>query len=316
MDSAGLSLTAQHIDLDLGGNEVILHRADAEEIGVHSQHRVHVRADDRDLIAVVDTTSSFVEAGTIGLFPEVAEGLGVDAGSDVEVRPAEQPASIRSVHKKMEGKELDTDEIARLVEDMVQGSLTDIELASFVTSVQIHDMTIRETTDLTRSMVETGEVIDFNDPMIFDKHSIGGVPGNKITLLIVPIVAAAGLPIPKTSSRAITGAAGTSDVMEVLCDVKLSAQQIRSITNDVGGVMAWGGAVNLAPADDIIIRVEHPLSLDPRSLLLASVMAKKRAVNAKHVVIDIPMGPGSKIEDMAEAKSLARDFIADRKSVV
>jgi AMP phosphorylase len=310
MPSDGLSLSTQFIDLDLGGNQILLHEEDADEIGVHSQHRVHVRFGDEALVAVVDTTTSFVQPGEVGLFPNVAEALPVQEGDAIELRPAEQPASVNYVRKKMSGRELDTDEIAHLVQDMVQGSLTDIELAAFVTSVEIHEMSIRETTDLTRSMVDSGDVIDFNDPMIFDKHSIGGVPGNKITLLIVPIVAAAGLPIPKTSSRAITGAAGTSDVMEVFCDVKLSAQQIRSITNDVGGVMAWGGAVNLAPADDIIIRVEHPLSLDPRSLLLASVMAKKRAVNAKHVVIDIPMGPGSKIEDMAEAKSLARDFIA------
>ncbi|PSG97215.1 AMP phosphorylase [Thermoplasmatales archaeon SW_10_69_26] len=310
MDSGGLTLSCQFIDLDLGGNQVVLHADDAEEIGVHPQHRVHVRFGDESLVAVVDTTSSVVEPGRIGVFPGVADDLGLEADAQLEVQPAEKPESVEFIRKKMNGRELDTDEIARLVEDMVQGSLTDIELSAYVTSVEIHDMNIRETTDLTRSMVETGEVIDFHDPMIFDKHSIGGVPGNKITLLVVPIAAAAGLPIPKTSSRAITGAAGTSDVMEVFCDVKLTAERIRSITNDVGGVMAWGGAVNLAPADDIIIRVEHPLSLDPRSLLLASVMAKKRAVGAKHVVIDIPMGPGSKIATMEEAKSLARDFIA------
>ncbi len=309
MSSSGLTLSCQCLDLDLGRYQVVLHEDDAEELGVHPQDRLAISVDGERLVAVVDTTESVVQPGSVGVFPNVARALAIQDGTQMHLEPAEKPASVQHIRDKMADETLSTDAIRELVDDMVSGALTDIELAAFVTSVQIHDMNLRETGDLTRSMVDTGDRIEFEDSIVFDKHSIGGVPGNKITLLIVPIVAAAGLKIPKTSSRAITGAAGTSDVVELFCNVHLSAEEIKEITEDVGGVMAWGGAVNLAPADDVIIRVEHPLSLDPRSLLLASVMAKKEAVSAQNVVIDIPMGAGSKIADMAEAKDLARDFI-------
>ncbi len=309
MPSTGITLSSKCLDLDLGRYQVVLHDDDAETLGIHPQDRVRVARAGHSVVAVVDTTTTVVSPGEIGLFPNTSLALEAKDDQDIRTRPAEKPESVRYIRKKMDGQELSTKEISSLVDDMVSGALTDVELAALVTSVQIHDMNLRETEDLTRRMVATGEIIEFDDDLVFDKHSIGGVPGNKITLLIVPIVAAAGLRIPKTSSRAITGAAGTSDVMEMFCNVHLNAEEIKSITNQVGGVMAWGGAVNLAPADDIIIRVEHPLSLDPRSLLLASVMAKKRAVSARHVVIDIPMGAGAKISNMEDAKSLARDFI-------
>lgn len=310
MPSTGITLATKWLDLDLGRYQVVLNHDDADELGIHPQDRVQVSANDRSVVCIVDTTATVVQAGEVGIFPDVGRALDVDDDADLHLRPAEKPESVEYIRRKMHAGRLEAGEIRTLVEDMVRGALSDVELASFVTSVQIHDMDIEETAALTRAMVDTGEVIEFEDQLIFDKHSIGGVPGNKITLLTVPIVAAAGLKIPKTSSRAITGAAGTSDVVELFCNVHLSAKEIHQITEQVGGVMAWGGAVNLAPADDIIIRVEHPLSLDPRSLLLASVMAKKAAVSADHLVIDIPMGEGTKIKTMDEAKTLAREFIA------
>jgi AMP phosphorylase len=288
---------------------VILHQGDADELAVNPQDRVRLSANGDSLVAVVETTDSVLEQGEIGVFPSIVERLQVGEGARLEVQPAERPDSVAHIRKKMRGEALTGRETRELVEDVVDGTLTDIELASWVTCLEIHDMTAEETRDLTEAMVETGETLDFEGEAVYDKHSIGGVPGNKITLLIVPIAAAAGLLIPKTSSRAVTGAAGTADVMEVFCDVNLDASEIKRITEEVGGVMCWGGAVNLAPADDIIIRVEHPLSLDPRSQLLASVMSKKKAVGADDVIIDIPMGPGTKVPDEDEARDLARDFI-------
>jgi AMP phosphorylase len=135
------------------------------------------------------------------------------------------------------------------------------------------------------------------------------VPGNKVTLIVVPIVAAAGLLIPKTSSRAISSAAGTSDIVEVFAKVDFSAKELKSIAESIGGIMAWGGGLNLAPADDVIIRVEHPLGIDPHAQLLASVMSKKKAVGADFLLVDIPMGEGTKVPTMELAKAFAKDFV-------
>ena len=134
------------------------------------------------------------------------------------------------------------------------------------------------------------ETLDFGKIPVFDKHSIGGVPGNRTTMIIRPIVASQGIKIPKTSSRAITSPSGTADTGEVLCPVNLSKEKIKSIVNKYHGCMAWGGSFNLAPADDKIIKVEKPLSIDAEGQMLASIMAKKISVGSNHVVIDLPIG--------------------------
>jgi AMP phosphorylase len=171
-------------------------------------------------------------------------------------------------------------------------------------------MNLREIKDLTLAMIESGDTIDFDIDRIYDYHSIGGVPGNKVTLLIVPIVAAAGYTIPKTSSRAISSPCGTADIFEVLANVSLSAAEIKHIAEQVGGTIAWGGAVNIAPADDLIIRAEYPLALDPFPQVIASVLAKKKAAGVNRLVLDIPVGPFTKVESFELAKRFARDFIA------
>ncbi|MEA3558708.1 MAG: thymidine phosphorylase, partial [Candidatus Thermoplasmatota archaeon] len=140
-------------------------------------------------------------------------------------------------------------------------------------------------------------------------HSIGGVPGNKVTLLVVPIVAAAGMFIPKTCSRAISSAGGTADILETIANVTLPGWKIKEITETVGGTIAWGGGVNIAPADDIIIRAEYPLAIDPYSQVIASVLAKKKAVGADYLLMDIPTGPHTKVNNMDLARTYARDFM-------
>ncbi|HPM85950.1 MAG TPA: thymidine phosphorylase, partial [archaeon] len=121
--------------------------------------------------------------------------------------------------------------------------------------------------------------------------------------------------MPKTSSRSITSAAGTADSMEVLAEVCLDTEKIRKITENVGGVIAWGGAVDLAPADDKIIKIEHPLSLDPEGQVIASVLAKKASVGSKFVVIDLPVGRYVKIKDKETAIRMAKKFVQVGKEV-
>ncbi len=168
-------------------------------------------------------------------------------------------------------------------------------------------MNMGENEALSRAMVETGDTLDFGEAPILDKHSIGGIPGDKTSLLVVPIVAAAGFTIPKTSSRAVTSPAGTADRFETLCPVDLSISEIKAVVDKTNGCLVWGGALDLAPADDLFIQIEYPLGIDP--LLLPSIMSKKKAIGATHVAIDIPTGNGAKIKNMTEAYALASDFV-------
>jgi len=140
------------------------------------------------------------------------------------------------------------------------------------------------------------------------------VPGNRTSMIVVPIVAAHGLAIPKTSSRAITSPAGTADTMEVLARVDLDASEMREVVAAEGGCLIWGGHVNLSPADDILISVERPLNLDPPGQLVASILSKKLAAGVTRLVLDLPVGPSAKVRDKAGALQLRKlfEYVADQ----
>ncbi|MFW3146702.1 MAG: AMP phosphorylase [Thermoplasmatota archaeon] len=297
------------IDLETGEFTVILNRQDAKPLGLRSLDRVKVSMGERSLIAIVELTDSVVGKGCVGILKRGRENLGVGEEDQVRLVPISRPGSVELIKKRLDKQELTTEEIALLTEEITNHRLSDVELSAFVTSTYMHPLTTREIKDLTLSMVKTGEIIDIDAKPVFDFHSVGGVPGNKVTLIVVPIVAAAGLPIPKTCSRAISSAGGTADILETIANVTLPGWRIKEITETIGGTIAWGGGVNIAPADDIIIRAEYPLAIDPYSQVIASVLAKKKAVGADYLLMDIPTGPHTKVKDMDLARTYARDFM-------
>ncbi len=305
-----MDLEAKKIDLEAGEQVVILNKEDAQRIGLRSQDRVRVTHESKTVTAVVETSQSLVKEGEVGLIQSVIDDLDTTEGHEMSVVPTGRPESIEHIREKLEGEELSKHGIEEIIQDIVNHRLSDIELSAYVSGVYSQGMTNRETKDLTRAMVESGDKIEFDTHPVFDHHSIGGVPGNKITLLIVPIVAAAGLMIPKTSSRAISSAGGTADIFETLTNVTLSTSEIKEIAEDVGGTIAWGGAVNLAPADDMIIRAEYPLRIDPYPQVLASVLSKKKAAGAEYLVMDIPVGENTKVESRELGRKYARDFVS------
>ncbi|MHA1616832.1 MAG: AMP phosphorylase [Candidatus Njordarchaeales archaeon] len=217
--------------------------------------------------------------------------------------------SIDLIRKCLRGKKLTKDEFKKIIIDALRGNLPDVALAAFIVRQELMPFSLDEIADLTMAMVETGKVADFG-PDTVDKHSIGGVPGNKVSLLIVPIIAATGLKIPKTSSRSIT-TIGTADTMEVLAPVDLRLEEVIEVVNKTNGCLVWGGALDIAPADDLFIKkVESVLSIDPISQMLASIMAKKVAMGVRYLVVDIPQGKGTKAETMDKALELAHMFVS------
>lgn len=308
-----LKLAAYLLDVSPGHPEVFMNNTDAEELGLHPLDRVTLvdLEDGHRCTAIVKTTGSIVKEGRVGVSEEVADILMVIEGEEKEIElfPAPRPKSVEFIRKKMDGVELSPEEIRVVIQDIASGQLSDIELTAYAVSVYMHDLSIKEIVAMIEAMVDTGESIEFDSGPVLDIHSIGGVPGNKYAPLVVSIIGANGLKIPKTSSRAISSACGTADFMEVLSPVEHGADQIRRIAETAGGTLCWGGGVRLAPADDQIIRVEYPLAMDPHGQLIASVLAKKKAVGADIVVIEIPTGEGAKVESDEKARRLARDFI-------
>jgi len=220
-----MQLKLEHFNIKIGQHKVLLNIADAKELGVNEGDRVRIHGHE-SLSAIVDTTDDMVPPGTLGIFYEVYEHFR-DWDKPVEVVPAYRSKSVTVIKKLMDKKPVVQDDIKILVNDIVEENLSDIELSAFITSSYIHGMTDDEVEWLTKAMIESGDTIEFDTHPIMDKHSIGGVTGNKISLLVVPIVAANGLLIPKTSSRAITGAGGTADLMEVLCPVEFSSHEVK-----------------------------------------------------------------------------------------
>jgi AMP phosphorylase len=302
-----MKLEARLLDIQAGGRRIaILDDETASLLGVYSSDRVEIVYKNENLIAIVNIANNFPR-NHIGLYEEISRKLGIKAGETVEVQAAERPEALSYVQAKIRGERLRESEIKTIVKDVVERHLSDIELASFVTALYVHGLSMDEIEALSKAMVETGSILTFDEDIILDKHSIGGIPGDKASILIVPIIAAADFIIPKTSSRAITSPAGTADRVETLCPVDLTLEEIKDVVYKTNGCMVWGGALDLAPADDIFIQAEYPLAIDP--LLLPSIMSKKKATGATHLVLDIPTGRGAKIKTIGKAQALAHDFI-------
>ncbi|MFA5769994.1 MAG: thymidine phosphorylase [Patescibacteria group bacterium] len=219
----------------------------------------------------------------------------------------EKLLAIDAIQKKLLGKKLTYPEIYAVMDEIAHEKLSDVLTTYFVASSFKEGYTPQELFYFTKAMVETGNKLKFNG-IVADKHSVGGIAGTRTTMIIVPIIAAAGFKIPKISSRAITTPAGTADVMEAVASVEFTPKQIEKIVNEVGGCIAWNGKLGIAPADDIIIRVEEPLSFESFDKIIISVMAKKIAAGTTHLVLDIPIGKTAKIHRFSEGENVARKF--------
>ncbi len=215
--------------------------------------------------------------------------------------------AIKTIQKKLLGKKLSYHEIYNLMDEIGQEKLGDILTTYFVAASFKEGFSTDELYQFTKAMVETGKKLHFKG-IVADKHSTGGVAGTRTTMIIVPIIASAGFKIPKISSRAITSPAGTADVMEVLANVNLSRKQINHIVNKIGGCIAWNGRLGMAPADDVLIKVEEPLSFESFDKIIISIMAKKVAASTNHLILDIPVGKTMKIRHFYDAEKVAKKF--------
>jgi thymidine phosphorylase len=270
--------------------------------------RVVISWGEKRVLAVLQAVEEdFLDYKEIGLSEYAFEKFDVEEGEEVDVKPAPPPPSLDLIRKKIGGGKLSKGDFRAIVRDIVGGRYSKVELTAFVVSCTINRLSDEEVAYLANAIVGAGSRLVFNGTVV-DKHCIGGVPGNRTTMIVVPIVAAAGLTIPKTSSRAITSPAGTADTMETLADVEIPLERIYEIVKKEGGCIVWGGALDLAPADDVIITVEKPLNIDSEGQMIASILSKKVAAGSTHVVIDIPVGRTAKVANEADGLRLKARF--------
>ncbi|MFX0082149.1 MAG: AMP phosphorylase [Candidatus Hodarchaeota archaeon] len=312
-----MKLKVKEINFETGNTkDVVLNVNDAIELGQKAGERIFIKnlhsktIEDKFWTAIIqiDYSSTIVNSGEIGIFLDILrEKKALKDGIVISVKPADPPESFKFIQKKIKGIKLKSEEINAIISDAVSGSLSRIDLAAFITGVSINGMDKEEMTALTLAETKSGEIFYFGMD-VYDKHSTGGVPGNKVSLIIVPIVAAVGLTIPKSSTRAITSPSGTADSMEVLAPVAFNPKELNEIVSKENACIIWGGALETAPADNVLIEIERPLHMDPVGLMIPSILTKKLSLGVKKLVLDIPVGEGTKFPTPNNGKQFAYLF--------
>lgn len=304
------SLRLKKLGIDSRNEHLVFMRSDCpvcKSEGFEALNRVQVSSANGKLVAslIVMDDSNSLGQHEIGVSEGAVKYLQAKEGDWLTISHPKALDSMSDVRRKIYGHPLNEESYLRIVKDIANLNLSNIQLSAFLTACAGNRLSLDEVVYLTRSMIDIGYKLEWGEKEIFDKHCVGGLPGNRTTPIVVSIAAAAGLIIPKTSSRAITSPAGTADTMETLTNINLSVSQIKKVVEQEGGCLAWGGAVQLSPADDILIRVERALDIDSEGQMIASVLSKKAAAGATAVVIDIPVGETAKVRTQTEAKHLA-----------
>lgn len=308
------TLTIKSLGIDTYSENIIFMRADCDicqSEGFTALTRLVVHHQEQSIIATLNVVhSELLHHNEASLSLEALKRLNVKDGDIIAITHLKPIESLSRVRAKIYGKELNDTDFLEIISDVVAGHYSNIEIAAFVSACAGDNLTVNEMIALTKAMIASGNKMHWGKNMILDKHCVGGLPGNRTTPIVVSIVAAAGLTIPKTSSRAITSPAGTADTMETMTRVNLSIDEIQKVVGKEKGCIVWGGAVKLSPADDLLIAVEKALEVDSEGQMVASVLSKKAAAGSTHVVIDIPIGPTAKVRSQEEALRLQYYFKA------
>ena len=296
------------IGIDTHQHAVVFMRKDCHVCraeGFNSMNRVRICLGEKSIIATLITVSDdFLSHEEAGLSDSAWQMLGAEEGQRARFSHAPAVDSLSFVRGKLYGQEFSDEAAKAIVNDIKSGNYSDVQLAAFVAACADDRLNLKETIGITRAMVDSGQRFDWGADLVLDKHCVGGLPGNRTTPIVTAIIAANGLTMPKTSSRAITSPAGTADTMETMTTVALSFDHMREVVTEQGACLAWGGSVSLSPTDDIVIRVERALDLDSEGQLVASVISKKVAAGSNKVLIDIPVGPTAKVRTHAAAQKL------------
>jgi thymidine phosphorylase len=284
--------------------------------GFEAHNRLLITVKGKSIIATLNTiTDGILKPGKAGLSNSAWNFLAAKEEDEISFAHMHPVASMRSVRSKMYGKKLNKDAFENIINDIVKGQYSNIEIAAFITACAGDNLDIHEIIGLTEAMVNSGRMLSWKNKIVVDKHCVGGLPGNRTTPIVVSILAEAGYTIPKTSSRAITSPSGTADTLETMTEVNLDIKKIQKVVEKENGCFVWGGSIKLSPADDILIRVERALDVDGEGQMIASVLSKKLAAGSTHVVIDIPIGKTAKVRTEDDAEKLKYYFKVVGKAI-
>ncbi len=305
-----MKLKLKFLSWSAGLPVAMLNEKTADKLGAHTTDRVFIKTfstPSKEMSTIIDTVKDLVGKDEIIASSELKERLNLKIGQIIDVSLAPMPKSMIFIKKKLNKQQLSEKEINEIIKGVIDNSLSEQEIALFVSAMYRHGMSLKETIYLTNAILKSGSSFSLKTKFVADKHSIGGIAGNRTTPIVVSICAVAGLTMPKTSSRAITSAAGTADVIETIAKVEFSIDELKKILKKTNACLVFGGALEIVPADSKIIQIERILGVDPQAQLLASIMSKKLAVGSKYILIDIPYGKDAKV-DKVQALDLKKKF--------
>jgi len=288
----------------------LINELDAGEYGIGIGDKVSLEIPGRKspIYVNLDTTDSLVEEGEIGFYENVWEKYGIKFGEIVKIVLVPPSEAVKNIRKKLLGGKLNYEEIFSIIKDISNDKIGKVLTTYYAAAGYSPGFGEEEMFYMTKAMASTGDVLKF-EGIVADKHSIGGVGGKGVTPIVVPIIGCLdGLKIPNTSTRAITSASATTDMLEVIMPMSFSKEELESFMIDNSAFMVWGGGLDLAPADDKIIQVQKPIGIESIDKFVASIVAKKLAQGVNHVVFDVPIGKGAKIETEEEYRKVEATF--------
>ncbi len=304
------TLNLKYLGINTYKEPVVYMREDChicQSEGFRAQARVRVTLNKHSIVATLNTISTdLLRHNEASLSDYAWNLLSAKENDEISISHPKSIDSLSYIRSKIYGNELKATETKHIITDLIKGELSDINIAMFIAASADDHLSKKEIIDLTRAMVDVGQRLTWPSPCVVDKHCVGGLPGNRTTPIVVAIVAAFGLMIPKTSSRAITSPAGTADTMEVFTSVNLDIPSMKKVVEQENGCLVWGGSMALSPADDLLIRIERTANLDSEGQMVASILSKKIAAGSSHIVIDIPIGTTAKVRSIQQAEILKR----------
>lgn len=297
------------VDLQDGENlSVLLNEEQAREywIGVHD--KISLFYDWEEIVLDVDLTHRYVDHDEVWITKDVREKYKISAGEKVSISyTSTSTKAMDALKKAIKWGKLNYNETHSIMKDISENRFTDTLITYYSSLGFFKKATDKELFEMAKAMWETGEMLHF-DGVVADKHCMWWVPGNETTMIMIPLLSSLGIKMPKTFSKSITTPAATGECVNVLMDISFSKKQIENLVKKNNCCLVRWGWLDLAPADEKLIKVAYPLSMQSYSRTVVSIMAKKYAMGINHSLIDIPVWPTAKVPDKKTARRLKKRY--------
>ena len=288
----------------------VLNEEQALGFGITASDKITITKQNGEKLVTNVAVSSKVPAWDLGVYENVIERFPLEKDEVVAIEVAESSSiANEAIRKKMKWETITYDEMYAIIKDISEWKLSEIMMTYYVASSFFYPTTDEEMYQTAKAMAECGVMFKYPKwEIVADKHCIGWVPWNETTMIAIPLLASLGIKMPKNFSKAITSPAATGECVNVLMDINFDKAWIERLIEENNCCLVWWGGLDLAPADDKLIKVQYPLSMQSRAKVVSSIMAKKYAMWVTHSIIDIPVGPTAKVTTMEEALDWKQKF--------